>query len=117
MVLSPHQVVQPDILFIARDRMHMLEDALKGPADLVVEVTSLSSRRRDRIDKRDLYEHYGVKEYWIVDPESRTVEVLALEQPQLKVIQRATLGQKAVSRLLPGFEIAVDQLFPQKSEA
>jgi Uma2 family endonuclease len=79
MVLSPHLVMQPDAVFIARHRLGIIERAIRGPADLVVEVMSLGHRNRDRIEKRDLYEQHGVEEYWIVDPEARTVEVLHLE--------------------------------------
>jgi Uma2 family endonuclease len=69
MVLSDHHSTQPDVAFIARDRLDIIQDAIFGPADLVAEVVSLGSRTRDRIEKRDLYEQYGVKEYWIIDPE------------------------------------------------
>src|ERR1044071_2139299 len=62
MGLSPHQSGQPDIAFIAKDRLGIIQRAIMGPADLVAEVVSPGGRRRDRIDKRDLYEQYGVKE-------------------------------------------------------
>src|SRR5438128_2179347 len=78
MVLSPHRAVQPDVAFIAHDRLGIIQKAIHGPVDLAVEVISLGRRNRDRIEKRDLYEQYGVKEYWIIDPEARTVEVLCL---------------------------------------
>jgi Uma2 family endonuclease len=76
-----------------------------------VEVISLGSRHRDRIEKRDLYEQYGIKEYWIIDPEAQTVEVLFLENGRYRLLMRATVGQSAASRLLPGFESSVDSIF------
>jgi Uma2 family endonuclease len=82
-----------------------------GPADLVAEVVSLGGRSRDRIEKRDLYEQHGVKEYWIIDPEPETVEVLALVNGRYELVQRSHPGETAASRLLPGFEISVADLF------
>jgi Uma2 family endonuclease len=63
MVLSPHRVLQPDVAFISKDRLHIIQKAIHGPVDLAVEVISLGNRNRDRIEKRDLYEQYGVQEY------------------------------------------------------
>src|SRR5712691_1834910 len=65
MVLSPHRVPQPDVAFVAKERLSIIQRAIMGPADLVAEVISLGARNRDRVDKRDLYEQYGVKEYWL----------------------------------------------------
>lgn len=110
MVLSPHRVVQPDVAFIAQSRLQIVENFIKGPVDLAVEIVSLGDRHRDRIEKRDLYEQYGVKEYWIVDPEAPTVEVLFLENDRFQLVMRSGPGQTAQSRLLPGFEISVDAL-------
>src|SRR5919197_793691 len=59
MVLSPHHTVQPDVTSIAQDRLAIIQEAIRGPADLVAEVVSLGGRNRDRIQKRDLYEQYG----------------------------------------------------------
>jgi Uma2 family endonuclease len=84
---------------------------LRGAADLVAEVISPGSRRRDRIDKRDLYEQHGVREYWLIDSEAGTVEVLHLESGVYKLAGRWRPGEIAQSPLLKGFEVAVDSLF------
>jgi Uma2 family endonuclease len=111
MVLSPHRVTQPDVAFVARDRLGIVGRAINGPVDLAAEVVSLGNSHRDRIEKRDLYEQYGVKEYWLIDPEAQTVEVLFLEEGRYQLFTRSTPGQTARSRLLPGLEMAVQALF------
>jgi Uma2 family endonuclease len=78
---------------------------------LVAEVISPESRRRDRIDKRDLYEQHGVREYWIIDPEAQTVEVLHLNSGEYELAGRWRSGQQAQSRLLKGFQVSVSELF------
>ena len=111
MVLSPHRAVQPDVAFIATARLAIIQRVIRGPADLVAEVVSLEGRSRDPIEKRDLYEQHGVKEYWIIDPEPETVEVLALVNGRYELVKRSRPGDTAASQLLPGFKVAVDYLF------
>ncbi len=111
MVLSPHRVTQPDVAFIAKERLNIIHRVIMGPVDLAVEVVSLGGRNRDRIEKRDLYEQHGVREYWIIDPEPETVDVLALVRGSYELVMRCGPGETASSRLLPGFEVAVDALF------
>lgn len=111
MVLSPHRVAQPDVMFIANQRLEIIQRVITGPADLVVEVISLGGWQRDRIDKKDLYEQYGIKEYWIIDPEPRTIDVLHLARGRYELVQRSGPGQTAGSRLLEGLKITVDELF------
>jgi len=111
MVLSPHRAVQPDVAFIAKERLNIIDRAIMGPVDLAAEVISLGGRNRDRIEKRDLYEQYGVKEYWIIDPEPQTVEVLHMVNSRYELAMRSGPGATAASRLLPGFEVKVDWLF------
>ena len=111
MVLSPHRAVQPDVAFIATARLAIIQRVIRGPADLVAEVVSLEGPSRDRIEKRDLYEQHGVKEYWIIDPEPETVEVLALMNGRYELVKRSRPGDTATSQLLPGFKVAVDYLF------
>jgi Uma2 family endonuclease len=70
--------VQPDILFIAKERLDIIgEDWIRGAPDLVIEILSPSTAKRDRTLKLNLYQRQGVAEYWIVDPETKTVEVWA----------------------------------------
>ena len=111
MVLSPHRAIQPDVAFIAKDKLAIIQRVIMGPADLVAEVVSLGGRNRDRIEKRDLYEQHGVREYWIIDPEPETVEVLALVNGRYELVQSSLPGETAASRLLGGFEVSVDYLF------
>lgn len=76
-VLSDEDIVEPDILFVAKNRLDIVqEDGVHGAPDFIVEVLSPSDPSRDRERKRDLYQARGVREYWIVDPQRRTIEVL-----------------------------------------
>jgi Uma2 family endonuclease len=111
MVLAPHRAVQPDIVFIANERLDIIRERVEGAADLVAEVLSPGSRRRDRLDKRDLYEQHGVKEYWLIDPEARTVEVLFLERGEYRLVGRWQPDGQAALRLLKGFKVSVRDLF------
>ena len=74
-------------------------------------MVSLQGRNRDRIEKRDLYEQHGVKEYWIIDPEAQTVEVFELVNGRYELAGRSQITDTAASRLLPGLEISAWILF------
>jgi|GEM_PF-613165 len=79
-VLSPIDVVQPDLLSLRNEHLDRLTEAhLRGAPDLVVEIVSESTRGRDEVAKRHLYARHGVSEYWIVDPVTETVKVYRLE--------------------------------------
>ena len=72
-------VVEPDLLFVSTARAGIITEAnVQGAPDLVVEVLSPSTESRDRGYKRELYARHGVGEYWLVDPDARTVTVLRL---------------------------------------
>ena len=78
-VLSDYDVVQPDLLFVLKENAHIITEAnVQGAPDLVVEILSPSTSRRDWNEKRDLYAKYGVKELWIADPDERVVWVMTL---------------------------------------
>ena len=81
-VLSEHNVVQPDVVFFRKERRHLLNmmEATRVPPDLAVEVLSRSTAARDRGRKMELLARFGVPEYWIVDPVENTLEIYALDQ-------------------------------------
>lgn len=75
--LSETDVVQPDILFISKERLSLItKQNIQGAPDLVVEIVSPESEKRDKELKRKLYHRSGIKEYWLVDPETKTIEIL-----------------------------------------
>jgi len=75
-VLAEHTVVQPDVVFVRAERERIVRDRVEGAPDLVVEVLSPGTARRDLGEKLRLYAEAGVGEYWIVDPTARTFELL-----------------------------------------
>ena len=75
MLLSNNDVVQPSLLFVSREREHLLSSRqnVQAAPDLVVEILSPSTAEQDRGDKRALYGQHGETEYWLVDPATETV--------------------------------------------
>lgn len=75
-VFSDHDIVQPDLLYLATEHLDRLTEAnLPAAPDLAVEILSESTRRTDEITKRRLYERHGVAEYWVVDPVLESIKV------------------------------------------
>lgn len=78
-VLGPSRVVMPDFMVVAAARRGIIDrHAIVGAPDLVIEILSPSNAKHDRVRKRRFYARAKIREYWIVDPDSDTVEVLAL---------------------------------------
>ena len=111
-VLSETDVVQPDLLFISNERSYIITPAnARGAPDLAVEILSPSTAERDRTFKRALYARYGVSEYWLVDPDTRTVTVLLLDDGAFVEIARYGAGQTLTSPTLVGFTANLDDIF------
>ncbi|MGQ9533533.1 MAG: Uma2 family endonuclease [Desulfotomaculales bacterium] len=105
-------VLQPDVLFLSRERFPLLtEDCLKGMPDLVVEVLSPTSGRRDRLQKSRLYLRHGVREYWVVDPTAETVEVFRATENGWLLAGVYGPEDTLVSPLLPDFAPPVAEIF------
>jgi len=80
-VLALDNVVEPDVLFVRADHLDRLGDKfLEGLPDLVIEVSSPSTRRLELVRKREIYQRFGVPEYWYVDLELDRVEMYTLEE-------------------------------------
>jgi Uma2 family endonuclease len=104
--------VQPDILVILPGWTGIpAHRGLEGAPDLVIEVLSPSNRGHDLLTKRALYARAGVREYWIVDPVGRTLEILALDRDALHLQVAATGTDVPTSPLLGLLPVAVETLF------
>ena len=110
--LSDTNVVQPDLLFVSRERAHILTyGVINGAPDLVVEILSPSTARLDKVRKRELYARFRVPEYWQADAETRSVAVLTLAGEDYEVAGEYGMGETLVSPLLQGFTLEVGDIF------
>jgi Uma2 family endonuclease len=91
-----------------------VQDWVRGAPDLIVEVLSPDGLERDRIVKRDLYAQNGVREYWIVDPEAKTVEVFTLRDSRYEPNGYFESNDILASPLLSGFQLAMPDLFAEQ---
>lgn len=76
--LNEENIFEPDIVFISNERLHILQDKIKGAPDLIVEVLSPATENYDKRMKKTVYEQSGVKEYWLIDPKTKQVTGYAL---------------------------------------
>ena len=111
-VLSDGDVLQPDMIFIRNERLNIIEGGyVRGAPDLVVEVLSPSTARRDRTVKHELYESSGVREYWLVDMRSRTIEVYIASDAGFVAVGVYGEGDTLTTSLFPGFSMDVSASF------
>lgn len=79
-ILSTYEVRQPDLVMVRRDRMNIISKrGIEGAPDVVAEILSPSTLRRDRLDKGKVYAKYGIPEYWVIAPETGSLEQFLLE--------------------------------------
>ena len=111
-VLSSYDVVQPDLLFVSNERSHIITpDNIQGGPDLVVEILTTSTADRDLGYKRTLYARHGVVEYWVLDPEAKTMEVLRLGQEEFVRHGLYTSDQAFNSPSLRGLAVQLQEVF------
>ncbi len=112
-VFDDYNGVIPDLVFVSAERQHIITDrGLIDAPDLVVEVVSPgeTNSERDRQLKRQLYGRRGVREYWIVDPQLKTIEIYRLQENVL-VLEATLRGSDSLtSPLFPGFSCTVDEI-------
>ena len=113
-LLSQHDIVEPDLLFVSHARAGILTLAnVRGAPDLAVEVLSPSTRRRDETIKRDAYERTGICEYWLVDPEAETIKVFHRDGEDFArpLLYSRHQGDVVTTPLLPGLQVALAAVF------
>ncbi len=110
--LPDDTVVQPDVLFISAGRESIItESAAQGAPDLVVEILSPSTARYDKTTKRDIYARNGVREYWQVDTDARSVTVLLLGDGGYELGGTYGPGDTLTSSVLPGLNLDLGDVF------
>lgn len=106
------EVVQPDIFFISKEREGIVtKEEIRGAPDLVIEILSPGTEERDRHYKKTLYARHGVKEYWLVDPEEKRVEVFTLGEKGFELVKAYRAEEVLRSPLLAGLEVALKEVF------
>lgn len=110
-VLDSENTVQPDLIFVSAANVGIIKQrAIFGTPDLLIELISPSSVRRDRYDKKELYARFGVKEYWIGDPANKSLEILTLKEGRYELYCAAQVNGKLTSLVLAGLEFDLTEI-------
>lgn len=111
-ILEKTSIVVPDLLFVAQGRFEIVTDrGVEGSPDLIVEVISPGTARRDRVEKAQLYARHGVRHYWLVDPDARTIEAFELAEGQYRRTVHLTGDTMFAPSLFPGLTISLRSLW------
>ena len=111
-ILTDENIVQPDILFVSNERLGIIGEAnISAPPDLVIEILSPSTRNKDLQIKRKVYAGFGVREYWIVDPDEETVEVLVWSEQGYTSAGILGCSERMLSPVLPELDIPISLFF------
>ncbi len=112
-VLSENDVPQPDLIFLLTENLSKVDPTcgIKGVPDLVIEIISPTSYRNDRVDKKELYRKHGVKEYWLVDPNYKSIEIFVLQNDQYQLHAFGIENEKITSTVLEGLELELKDIF------
>lgn len=105
-------VYQPDVIYIAKENISIIRDGfIFGVPDLVVEILSESTARRDKTIKKSGYEKFGVKEYWLADPVYKLVEQFVLVEGEYRLAATLSEGDRLVSATVPCLAIDLTSVF------
>jgi Uma2 family endonuclease len=110
--LDDENLFQPDLIFVSNENSDIIMDQyIEGSPDLVVEILSPSTSQNDKIRKKALYERFGVKEYWIVDPHHFTIDQFVLENGKYQLNGTYADGHTLSSEKFPCIEVDLSSLF------
>ena len=112
--LTDRDIYQPDILFVSKGHLNWIEtNACYGPPDFVIEILSPSTAYYDLHRKKDAYEKFGVREYWIVDPMEESIETFVNSSNGYRTNFLGKAG-KVCSSVLPEFCVEVEKVFVRR---
>ncbi len=113
-VLSMYDVVEPDLSYISNERLAILTPrSIRGAPDLVVEIASPSTRRRDEGAKLKLYDRFDVIEYWVVDPPAESIRLYRRQRGRLargSELLRSS-GDTLSTPVIPGLALKLERVF------
>ena len=111
-ILSDTSVVEPDIVYVAADRLGQIsERGIEGAPTLAVEILSPSTAQTDRHTKMQLYARHGIPWYWIVDPDNRVVEIYRLDEGMYALSRRVSGDEELPAEPLAGLAIPLAPLW------
>lgn len=110
-VISRDESLQPDIIYVSKDRRDIIKNYVEGPPDLVVEVVSPFSSSRDRVTKARVYARFGVPNYWIIDPADKSLLAYHLQDKNYVLISTAVDAEEFVPALFPELIIKLAELW------
>ena len=109
---SEHDVYQPDMFFISRSRMEIIgTKRIQGAPDLIIEILSPSTAYFDLREKYETFELCGVREYWLVDPERKEIEIYINHNTAFSLSQKMRTTGNVSSTVLEGFAVSLDEIF------
>jgi Uma2 family endonuclease len=112
LILASTTVVQPDLAFLANDRLHLItERAIEGPPTLIIEILSPTTSSTDRLTKGQLYARYQVLHYWLVDPNQRILEAYELARDHYNLVASVQNAEVFTPSLFPGLSIQLTDLW------
>jgi Uma2 family endonuclease len=111
-ILDGHNILQPDLVFVCKERMNIIGPAnIQGAPDLVIEILSQSTRRTDVLVKSEIYARFGVPSYWIVDPEIDRIDLYNLASGTYQLAQTASAPSLLEPQEFPGFKLELREIF------
>jgi len=113
-IFSDDTILQPDVLYVSKERRGIIGDRVNGAPDVVIEVLSEGAERRDRVAKLDAYARFGVPEFWIVDYQARVIDFLLLGQGGYAMKQSA--AGRYQSPRLPEIQIDLEAFWREVAE-
>lgn len=111
--LDEYNAFQPDLAFISNERSFLIEDGdyIHGAPDMVVEIISPGSIKKDRVIKKDLCERFAIREYWLVDPLNKSIEIYTMQADKYVLHDLQEIRGKISSTVLTGFELDLTHIF------